>query len=32
VFLLRFDADGRCAEFTEVFMVTPERSGAQAVS
>ena len=32
VFLLRFAADGRCAEFTEVFMVTPERSGAQAVS
>jgi hypothetical protein len=23
VFLLRFDADGRCAEFTELYMPRP---------
>ena len=27
VFLLRFAADGRCAEFTELFMREPDRPG-----
>jgi ketosteroid isomerase-like protein len=31
-YLLRFDADGRCTEFTEFFMETPGRLRAQAVS
>jgi ketosteroid isomerase-like protein len=26
VFLLRFDGDGRCAEFTELFMKRPDRT------
>jgi hypothetical protein len=27
VFLLRFDGDGRCAEFTEIFAEEPRSSG-----
>jgi ketosteroid isomerase-like protein len=31
-YLLRFDAEGRCSEFTEFFMQTPERFLADPVS
>jgi ketosteroid isomerase-like protein len=32
VYLLLFDPDARCTEFTEFFMETPERLRSQAVS
>ena len=31
-YLLRFDADGRCTEFTEYFMQTPDRLLAEPVA